>query len=72
MHVKPKPRDSLQNNSVLCKSIKIMKDKESLRNCPRSKETGQDYEKQCGILDEILDQKKDLRERQTLYDSSYM
>lgn len=49
-----------------------MKDKESLRNCPRSKETGQDYEKQCGILDEILDQKKDLRERQTLYDSSYM
>jgi len=49
---------------VLLKTVKVMKNKEKLRNCHQAKEIMETCnEMQCDILDGILELKKEHREK---------
>lgn len=53
--MKPKVRDSLNNCLKLFTSVKVIKDKNRLRNCHKVKETKEACTlDQCGILDWTL------------------
>ena len=53
---------------VLLKTVKVIKNKESLRNCSSQEEPKQlDDEMSRGIQDGVLEQKKDIREKLRRY-----
>lgn len=58
---KPKLRNSLPNPQSVLKTVGVMKDKESLRNCHSQEESKEaDDKMQSGLLDGILEQKETL------------